>query len=207
MSTPADPRCSLEQRADAIGPGLLVLVVGPSGAGKDTLIGGARAAGDASLVFPRRVVTRPPSTAEDHETLDAPAFERAAGAGAFALSWRAHGNSYGIPASIDDDLRRGRTVVCNASRTIVEHARQRYRRVLVVAITAPQEVLQSRLTARQRADDGSIAQRIERSAAVEDLFTADVTIDNVGEPAAGVRRLLRAIRDANPARPDVRERR
>ena len=50
-------------RAPRIGPGTLVVVVGPSGAGKDTLIGLARAlcANDARVVFPRRIVTRSPS--------------------------------------------------------------------------------------------------------------------------------------------------
>ena len=41
--------------------GSLVLVVGPSGVGKDTLIGGAKQAleNDRRFTFVRRVVTRP----------------------------------------------------------------------------------------------------------------------------------------------------
>ncbi len=56
------------QRPAAIGPGRLVLVVGPSGAGKDTLIGLAQAAcaEDGTIVFPRRVVTREASASEDN---------------------------------------------------------------------------------------------------------------------------------------------
>jgi ribose 1,5-bisphosphokinase len=170
--------------------------VGPSGAGKDTLLNGARAACayDPAVVFPRRVVTRPKSDTEDHDSIDATSFERAASDGAYALWWQAHGNSYGIPASIDRDIRAGRTVVCNVSRTIVDAARQRYVSVTVVAITAPEQVLHSRLASRQRSSDGAIAQRIERSAEVERLFAADIVIRNVGRPDGGIRRLVRAIR-------------
>ena len=52
--------------------GHLVLVVGPSGAGKDSVIAGARAAlkGDAGVVFPRRFVTRLSNPdAEDHVSM------------------------------------------------------------------------------------------------------------------------------------------
>jgi ribose 1,5-bisphosphokinase len=180
----------------ALGPGRLVLVVGPSGAGKDTLLKGARAACafDPAVVFPRRVVTRPKSSTEDHDSIDAAAFERAASDGAYALWWRAHGNSYGIPAAIGQDIRAGRTVVCNVSRTVIESARQHYGFVTVVEITAPEPVLQSRLGSRQRSGDGDITQRLERSAQVAQLFTPDIIIRNVGRPDGGIRRLIRAIR-------------
>ncbi len=180
----------------ALGPGRLVLVVGPSGAGKDTLLKGARAACayDPAVVFPRRVVTRPKSETEDHDSIDAAAFARAAGEGAYALWWQAHGHSYGIPAAIDQDIRAGRTVVCNVSRTVVDSARRRYGFVTVVEITAPEPVLQSRLTSRQRSGDGDIAQRLDRSAQVERLFSPDIIIRNVGRPDGGIRRLIRAIR-------------
>ena len=82
-----------------IGPGRLVLVVGPSGAGKDTLLGLARAAcaDDGSIVFPRRVVTREASSSEDNEQMSPDAFQAGAGArkirhelgGAWPLLWLA----------------------------------------------------------------------------------------------------------------------
>jgi phosphonate metabolism protein PhnN/1,5-bisphosphokinase (PRPP-forming) len=115
-----------------------VLVVGPSGAGKDTLIARARAAcrGDATVVFPARVITRPPSIFEDNEFMPPSAFEQAAANGAFAIWWSAHGHMYGIPLAVDFDIEAGRTVVCNVSRTVVAAVRERYANVVTVLVAA-----------------------------------------------------------------------
>ncbi len=196
MNRLSKPQTLVSSNPGALGPGRLVLVVGPSGAGKDTLLNGARVACayDPALVFPRRVVTRPKSDAEDHDSIDTATFARAAGDGAYALWWQAHGHSYGIPASIDRDIAAGRTVVCNVSRTVIDLARRRYGFVTVVEITAPEQVLQSRLASRQRPSDGNLAERLERSTEVERLYSADIIIRNVGRPDGGIRRLIRAIR-------------
>jgi ribose 1,5-bisphosphokinase len=180
-----------------VGPGRLVLVVGPSGAGKDTLIDGARDAcqGDPRFVFPRRLVTRPASQFEDHDTLSQTLFDQAVVEGRLALWWNAHGLKYGIPASIDDDIRAARTVVCNVSRTIVAAARERYAQVAVVMITASAEILAARLAARDRTSDGKVADRMARSTALEQSFHADFVIKNVYRPENGVRRLLDVIYD------------
>jgi len=172
-------------------------VVGPSGAGKDTLIAGARAAcaGDASIVFARRVVTRDVTTAEDHETASEATFRCAATAGSFALWWEAHGLCYGIPSAVDDDIRAGRRVVCNVSRTIVGLARTRYGSVVVVHVIAPEHLLQARLASRDRTSDGDHADRITRATAVGQGIDADIVIDNVGPPQAGIDRLVDVIRD------------
>jgi len=197
MSWFVDARRHLEVRPDRIGPGRLILVVGPSGAGKDTLIASARAecAHDASVVFPRRVITRAATAFEDHDTISEEMFRRAVGAGAFALWWEAHGLCYGIPGAIDDDIRSGKTVVCNVSRTVVEPTRRRYARVAVVCVTAPRHILESRLAARDRPSDGNLAARAGRDATVGRNVDADFLIHNVGQPGAGIRRLTNVIRD------------
>jgi len=177
-----------------IGAGRLILVVGPSGAGKDTLIGLAREKlrHDQAIVFARRVVTRPPTPDEDHDTLDEETFAQAARNGAFALAWEAHGLRYGVPARIDDDIGAGRTVVCNVSRAIVDEARRRYAAVTVVLVTAPPELLEQRLAARGRNSDGSASARLARADAF-DKFRADCVIANVTEPQIGADALIAVI--------------
>jgi ribose 1,5-bisphosphokinase len=174
-----------------IGPGRLVLVVGPSGAGKDTLIGFAKnfSASNDRIVFPQRSVTRPSSAFEDNLVMSPGEFETALERNAFALHWRAHGHAYGIPRSIDDDLRAGKTVIVNVSRTIIAEARERYKKVVVVLVTAPPEVLAERLAARKRTSDADVGERLKR-AELDAGFVADVVINNVGDAEANARRLV-----------------
>jgi ribose 1,5-bisphosphokinase len=184
-------------RAAAIGPGRLILVVGPSGAGKDTLIGAAQAAcaADANIVFPRRVVTRQASLAEDNEYLSPEDFRLAQARGAFAIHWDAHGHSYGLRSTLTDDIRAGRTVIANISRTVIEVLRGAFANVTVVSITAPPEILAERLAARSRGSDGQLSDRLARSVDV----IADVTINNTGSVGHHVAELLEIIRHASPS--------
>jgi ribose 1,5-bisphosphokinase len=180
----------------AIGPGRLVLVVGPSGAGKDTLLRLAQAAciDDHDIVFPRRVVTRASSADEDNIAVSPDEFARARDHGDFAVHWDAHGHSYALPLEINDDIRAGRAVVANISRTVIAALRRTYADVVVVAITAPPDVLAQRLAARARHTDGNIADRLARS--VDDASAnADVTILNAGSADYHSRQLVRVIRN------------
>lgn len=179
-----------QSAGDLIGPGHLILVVGPSGAGKDTLLAHVRdaARGDDSIMVARRIVTRAASAAEDHDTLTEAAFDRALAEGAFAIWWGAHGNKYAIPRAAEDAIRAGRTVLCNVSRAVVAPQRARYARVTAVLVTAPEDVLRQRLASRGRSSDGDVAKRVARAGEVE--VQPDVVIYNVGEVQEAGERLL-----------------
>jgi ribose 1,5-bisphosphokinase len=182
-------------RLAAIGPGRLVLVVGPSGAGKDTLLGLAKAAcaDDANIVFARRAITRQATVSEDNEELSPAAFREAVERGAFAVNWEAHGHCYALPRAIDDDIRAGRTVIANVSRTVIGAMRRAYADVVVIAITAPPEILAKRLASRGRSSDGKIEQRLGRM--VDDESAApDVTIVNMSSAEYHARQLMRIIK-------------
>jgi ribose 1,5-bisphosphokinase len=189
------PTISGHRRA-AIGPGRLVLVVGPSGAGKDTLLALAQAACAEArdIVFPRRVVTREASSAEANAQVSFQEFRQALAHGDFAVHWQAHGHCYALPRAIDADIRAGRTVVANVSRTVVETMRRAYADVTVVEVTAPSKILAERLAARARSSDGDLADRLRR--AVDGVAAApDVTINNVGSAEHHALELVQIITD------------
>lgn len=145
--------------------GTFVAVVGPSGAGKDTLLREAATAlaHRPDIRFARRVITRPPdASTEDHDTLTPEAIEEARARGAFCLSWNAHGLSYGIRRSAQDQIESGDVVIANISRTVIDTAATLFNRLAVISIEAAPEVLVQRITARGRESDAQAAERSHR---------------------------------------------
>ena len=179
-----------------IGPGTFVAVVGASGVGKDALIDHARARTPDSVRFPRRTITRPSGAGEDHDPLDADAFAAAVAAGAFAVHWHAHGLDYGIPAQADEDLRAGRTVVANVSRGVLAELTGRYRRLVVVRVSVPDDVRAERLRARSRESTDAVAARLRRPDPAPDQHV-DLEIRNDGSLRAGGQALLDAVLQAD----------
>jgi ribose 1,5-bisphosphokinase len=179
--------------------GVFIAVVGPSGAGKDTVIAYAREhfAGDDTVEFVRRVITRPSDgSTEDHDTLEDAAFMEAEAEGAFALSWEAHGLRYGIPASVDAAIANGHVAVANGSRNAIPALRERYENVAVVEITAAPEILAERLAARGRESRGEVMARLARTVKVELSGPGVSTIDNSGPKEKAGEQLVAIIRKA-----------
>lgn len=171
-----------------LGPGLLVLVVGPSGAGKDTLLAYARArlARRAGISFARRRITRPTDATEDHVSLDQSAFDMGVALGRFPLHWQANGLSYALGEEVAREIAAGRIVVANGSRAAVAEARARFERVKLVHVTAPTEVLAARIAARGRESAEEVLARLAREPALDG--PPDLRIFNVdGVDAAGER--------------------
>ena len=185
----------MRDRTAVIGPGRLVLVVGPSGAGKDTLLGLAKAAcaDDPAVVFPRRVITRAASPSEDNDEVSAETFQQALARDEYAMHWEAHGHRYALRRAIDDDIGAGRIVVANVSRTVIPAMRSAYANVTVISITAPPDVLAARIAMRARGSDGKIEQRLGRTVD-ETAVAPDVTILNVSSAEYHSRQLVRIIK-------------
>ncbi|WP_338721840.1 phosphonate metabolism protein/1,5-bisphosphokinase (PRPP-forming) PhnN [Devosia sp. XK-2] len=178
-------------------PGVLVLVVGPSGVGKDTLISGARQAleGDKRFSFVRRLVTRPADIdLEDHISLDATEFERARQAGRFAMTWQAHGLDYALPIGVDTDLALGRVVIANISRHAVPEAVARYPLCRVIQISAEISLRAARLAGRGRESRDQIVARLAREGATLPADVTPVVIDNSSSVGIGVTAFVMALR-------------
>ncbi len=176
--------------------GRLVLVVGPSGAGKDTLLDAARERleGSSAHVFPRRFITRRQNAGgEDHIAVTGVEFERMEARGGFALSWRAHGLAYGVPRSVVDEMARGKAVIVNVSRGVIGIACERFASVRVACVMAPNGVLRARLQARGRESEADIEKRLRQASAYTLKGGHIHEIDNGGSLEEGVRRLLEVI--------------
>lgn len=179
------------------GSGTMVLVVGPSGAGKDTLLDGARTAlaGDPRFAVVRRCITRPAGAGgEAHEALHERDFAAREIEGAFALSWRANGLGYGLPrAAIAPILERGGCAIANASRGAVDEARAVFGSLRVVLVTTTPDILARRLAGRGRETAADIAARLVRGGAF-DTSGCDAVIRNDGAPAVAIAAFVSALK-------------
>ena len=148
------------------GPGLLFVVSGPSGAGKDTLVEGLKARHER-LLYSISATTRAPRPGErdsvDYFFLEHEEFRRRIEAHAF-IEWREYnGNLYGMPRSfIEEKLRDGYDVVLKPEVNGALAIKEKFPDAVLIFIVPDKfSYLRSRLEARRTETNEQIAARLE----------------------------------------------
>jgi ribose 1,5-bisphosphokinase len=147
--------------------GRLVYVVGPSGAGKDSVLQALRQQWPMSIAahWARRTITRAlVANGEAHEAVERGLFEQLLTQNAFAMHWSANGHAYGIRHQELQPLTAGAWVFVNGSRSHLPQMLYGWPDAVLVHISAPQELIAARLRSRQRDAEEEIAARLQRHA-------------------------------------------
>jgi ribose 1,5-bisphosphokinase len=177
-------------------PGVMIAVVGPSGAGKDSLINLARLhyRDDLRIGFVQRVITRPADGAtEDNVPATVEEFEMLERQGRFAVAWSAHGLRYGIPAQTLGEIAAGRSLIVNGSRAALGRFRAAYPDLAVIEITARPEVIAARLARRGRESADEIQKRLLRDTGAWQPDCPYARVDNSGSLEEAAVRLYAAL--------------
>lgn len=169
---------------------MIFAIVGPSGAGKDTLLAGAlRARPDLRLV--RRVITRPVAAGgEEFDGVTEAEFAFRKAQGEFALHWQAHGLCYGLPR---EQITGPGDVIFNGSRAALPQARVVFSGLRVILVTAPDALLAARLASRGRETETDIRARLARAAFTLPKGIKAAKVVNDGAVETGIARLLAAL--------------
>ena len=167
----------------------LILVTGPSGVGKDSLLIGVQKlmSADPRLRFATRVITRPASpSGEQHRAVNKEEFLRLKAAGEFWIDWQAHETCYALPLELHTALTHGVSVLANISRTVIGALAERWENTVVVEIGADPECIRQRLQKRARENAAQIASRLSRKVPPAPDSVTLHKVDNSGTREAGI---------------------
>lgn len=177
--------------------GRLVYCMGPSGAGKDSLLDWLRAhlPQPCCVHWAQRTISRAATSGgEAHEGVSPAAFAALRSEHAFALHWQANGMGYGVRHAQLAPLAQGHWVLLNGSRAYLPDALARIPDLVAVHITASPQVLRERLLSRGRETREEVEARVQRALAyTPPPGAANLEVHNDGALEDAGQRLLNAL--------------
>lgn len=150
----------------------LYFLVGPSGAGKDTLLNEIKTKqyAEKQPLVAHRYITRPRfKNDENHIELSEFDFNQRKETGLFLFDWSSHGFKYAIGREVKKWVKSGNDVIINGSREYLAQAKKIYPDLIPIWITVSESVLQQRLIKRGRESTLEIENRIQRNRELESL--------------------------------------
>jgi ribose 1,5-bisphosphokinase len=144
----------------------LIYVMGPSGAGKDSLLDWLKKKlpPQSPIHFAKRTIDRPlQAVGEQHESVDSATFERLQKEMSFAMHWLANGRNYGVRHAELEPLQQREWLLVNGSRAYLPEALRQFDGLNVLHISASAEILRARLLARQRETPEMVEARVQRA--------------------------------------------
>ena len=174
--------------------GEIVAVVGPSGAGKDSLMRAAKREMPEIAIVQRVITRRNPDLSEDFICVSDEQFQERINSGGFAVHWKAHGLNYGIPIEVHDTLATARIVLFNGSRAALADAKIAFSGLKVVEVRADSSVIFARLSERAREDNDEIVSRLKRSASIPEGIDPYAIIENSGDFEAAASMFIQALK-------------
>jgi phosphonate metabolism protein PhnN/1,5-bisphosphokinase (PRPP-forming) len=161
---------------------LLVFVVGTSGSGKDSVMRETvtyLTENGVSAQILKRMITRTPDKYEESNFL--PIDEFLHRKNEFALSWNIYDNWYGIPwDSINAAYENASLLLINVSRGVLYEARRLFPSCLIILVTVPKEIAESRIKNRGREDHKEMSKRLRRMSKDVDMPAPSKIVNNVG---------------------------
>jgi len=154
---------------------VLLVVSGPSGSGKDSLVDALRAA-EPKLAYSVSATTRPPRTGEvegqHYWFFERTEFERRRAAGEFLETRDYAGNLYGTPRKpIEDALAAGRDLVMKPEVNGAMAIKIIYPQAVLVFLTVPSAaILRERLEQRRTESPETIEERVAIAAREADAI-------------------------------------
>ncbi len=135
----------------------IVLIVGASGVGKDTLIRNLKNKIEANFV--KRHITRKADENEQNHYVDEITFDKLKNDDYFISTWEAHNNKYAIAKN---EIQNGLNII-SISRGAIKDFEKSYDNVITIEISLPKDVLYKRLKNRARENEEQIQKRLNRT--------------------------------------------